>query len=122
MSENDPALRRFPALTADRARTLRDQASSQGLTAGRSPCRDIADITDWLPEEVSAGSLDRPAPPAGCRPAPYPRSSAPVAFATAATTFAEAASSSASVSVRSRGWNTTSIASDRVPSGTFSPS
>ena len=47
---------------------------------------------------------------------------APVAFTTAAITFWQAASISASVSVRSRGWNTTSIASDFLPSGSLSPS
>src|SRR4051794_24414615 len=56
-------------------------------------------------------------------PAPrFQRRTAPVAFATAATTFCPAISISASVSVRSRGWNTTSMASDFFPSGSFSPS
>src|SRR4051812_36492138 len=49
------------------------------------------------------------------------RSVAPVAFATAATTFWQAASISASVRVRSRGWNVTSTASDVLPSGSLSP-
>ena len=55
------------------------------------------------------------------RCAGHQRSVAPVAFATAATTFSLAASISASVSVRSRGWNTTSIASDFLPDGRRSP-
>jgi hypothetical protein len=55
------------------------------------------------------------------REPPY-RSIAPVAFTTAAITFCPAASISASVNVRSRGWNTTSIASDFLPADSFSPS
>lgn len=50
------------------------------------------------------------------------RSTAPVAFATAATTFAAAASISGSVSVRSRGWNVTSTPSDFLPASIRSPS
>ena len=49
------------------------------------------------------------------------RSVAPVAFATAATTFWLAASISASVRVRSRGWNVTSTPSDFLPSASGRP-
>jgi hypothetical protein len=68
-------------------------------------------------------SSRRHAAPAACgraRPG-HQRSVAPVAFATAATTFSLAASISASLSVRSRGWNTTSIASEILPDGRRSP-
>jgi hypothetical protein len=50
------------------------------------------------------------------------RSTAPVAFATAATTLCPEVSISASVKVCSRGWNTTSIANDFLPSGNLLPS
>jgi len=46
-----------------------------------------------------------------------PRSVAPVFFATSATIFAIAASISASLSVRSRGWSVTLMATDFEPSG-----
>ena len=50
------------------------------------------------------------------------RNVAPVALLTAATTFCDAVSISASVSDRSRGWKTTSIAIDFLPGGSRSPS
>lgn len=51
----------------------------------------------------------------------YPRSVAPVALATAATTFCATASISASVSVFSRGCSVTSMARLTLPSGRFGP-
>ena len=54
----------------------------------------------------------------GTRPdggASQPRSVPPVAFSTAATILPPTASISASVSVRSRGWRVTAMATDALP-------
>ncbi len=70
----------------------------------------------------SGGAQDRRRPALRERGGAYPRSVAPVAFTTAATTFAATASISASVSVRSFGCSVTSMASDLRPASIRSPS